>query len=217
MNSPEELFAFEVGLVDGHSRLNCCINLHEKSYRYYKSRRVLLNFDPVSRMKRWAFHRLKAHARPKEEHNEGPFLPGELFRGNLRVMPAFLQQLRSQKVESFIPLRLQTQRKTPGIGKLVPILERVLQGLKRACLLIMLAREERGKASERKDRRIDTTIPGATSRSAASTPPHRNSRSLSITYTKITLPSTDNSASSGPKYTAKSQGTDSKVASIRKV
>lgn len=140
MNSAEELFAFEVGLVNGYSRLNCCINLHEKSYRYYKSRRVLLTFDPVSRMKRWAFHRLRAHAKPKELHSDGPFLPGELFRGNLRFMPAFLQQLRSQKVESFIPLRLHMQGRTQTIGKLVAILERVTQGVKRGCMLILLGR-----------------------------------------------------------------------------
>ncbi len=131
MNSPEELFAFEVGLVDGRSRLNCCINLHEKSFRYYKSRRVLLAFDPVLRLKRWAFRRLCLHTYPKETPTDGPFLPGELFRGNFRLMPTFLNQLRSQKVESFIPLRLHSQKKTPAIGKMAATFERILLSVKK--------------------------------------------------------------------------------------
>jgi hypothetical protein len=124
------MFAFEVGLVDGRSRLNCCINLHEKSFRYYKSRRVLLAFDPVLRLKRWAFRRL-CHTRPPQTPTDGPFLPGELFRGNFRLMSGFLHQLRSQKVESFIPLRLHTHTKNPAAGKLAATLERMLLGVKK--------------------------------------------------------------------------------------
>ena len=59
MASQEELFDFDVGLVDGKERLNCCINLHEKSFRYYKSKRVLFAFDPTLRLKRWAFRCLR--------------------------------------------------------------------------------------------------------------------------------------------------------------
>jgi hypothetical protein len=75
ISSEEEMFSFDVGLVDGRSRLNCCINVHEKSFRYYKSRRVLLAFDPALRLKRWALHRLRDHARPPRTH-DAPFLPG---------------------------------------------------------------------------------------------------------------------------------------------
>ena len=188
------MFSCEVGLVDGRSLLTCRINLHEKSFRYYKSRRALLAFDPALRLLRWAFRRLRAHARHPAP-TDAPFLPAELLRGNQRAIPAFLHQLRAQKVESFIPLRLHPPPRSP---RLAHCLQELLRGALREGFRGIAGRE--GASQGRKGRRgADTTLPGGSNRSADSTPPPRQSRSLSVTFARLTLSFKSRPASPGQR------------------
>ncbi len=50
------IFNFNIGLVDSFSKLNCSINVHEKSFRYFKSKKPIFTIlDPLKKLKKIAF------------------------------------------------------------------------------------------------------------------------------------------------------------------
>ena len=102
------LFSCSLGLMNSHLHLNCSINMHDKSMRYYKTDQQLLEaLDLTTKLKRHAFARIQQHAHYRRESaGEAYFVPEELAKGNDRIIPAFLNRLKQQKVDSYIKLKL---------------------------------------------------------------------------------------------------------------
>lgn len=67
----------EIGLLEGGCRLNCSINLTERSFIYFKSTKEVIAslaaFD--KRVKRWAFRRIQNHSHYQKENSRSVFLP----------------------------------------------------------------------------------------------------------------------------------------------
>jgi hypothetical protein len=79
-----------IGLLGPHNRLVCSVNLQDRSTRYYiKHSQLAENISNlVEKRTRWAFTKLKGKKGDRSlEESYGGFLPGELLRGNDRVIP----------------------------------------------------------------------------------------------------------------------------------
>lgn len=70
------LFHFDIGIFDSYSNLNCSINLHEKSFRYYKCKKQMLtSFDPYYKLKQWAFKKIYFYSHKIKDNADSIFVP----------------------------------------------------------------------------------------------------------------------------------------------
>lgn len=56
-------------------------------------------------MKKEAFTKLKHFTKRYNKFENDSFLPGDLLRGNDKIIPLYLQRLKNQRVESYIRFR----------------------------------------------------------------------------------------------------------------
>lgn len=189
----EEQFETTIGLVAQRRPLVCTIHLGMKTTNYNKTRKqvlqVALGFE--ERVKRWAFGRIHVKGRA-DRYELSEFLPGELLRGNARVIPEYLRRLKTQRVEAYIPLRWN--QKQPGSRTMWKLVSFLCQLAQRRKMLALKKITERGRArsfkrTNNEDTRsymIDTSGRSLSAVSAA-TPGRKVARSLNVTVVRVSM------------------------------